>query len=813
MISRRLEMVLGAAVVEVRTRSHEYLTVEHVLYAMCGLEPSRGLLEYCKVDVAVLKTRLEGFFERHLEKIDLPAEGGEIVQTLGVQRVLQRAFRHMHSSGKQMVEVGDILASLFDEEDSYAVCFLRSLGLSRLDILNCLAHGEFKDGEAVKGSGGALRFVVEEQVIGDDDDDDGHYAIEDDEEFLAAYEEAQRGGKKKEKESALQLYATDLTAKAREGKIDPLIGREVEIERTVQVLARRRKNNPLFVGDPGVGKTALAEGLALRLVFGDVPPAFEHARIFSLDMGSLLAGAKYRGDFEERLKAVMGEITEIPHAILFIDEIHTVVGAGSTGAGSMDASNLLKPALASGAVRCIGSTTHEEFRNHFGKDRALLRRFQKIDVREPSPEECLDILKGLREQYEEHHKVRYSLPALKAAVDLSVRYVHDRLLPDKAIDVMDEAGAAARLRRTFKAGASISVPDIERVVARMAQVPPRSVSSSDRDRLRTLDETLRRVVFGQDKAVQVLSRAVLRARAGFGHEQRPMGSFLFYGPTGVGKTELAKRLADALGVNFLRYDMSEYMEKHAVSRFIGSPPGYVGFEQGGQLTEAIRRTPYTVLLLDEIEKAHPDIFNILLQVMDHATLTDNSGSKADFRNVVLIMTSNAGVREMATRNLGFAAPAATDAASKGLKAVERLFSPEFRNRLDAMVPFQSLGQEIMERIVDKFIREVVSSLRDKRVQLEVTDAARVKLAEKGFDPAFGARPLRRVIRGAIEDELAREILFGRLRKGGKVVIDVVIDVVAEADVVEAKAKDADADAIENSLGLRFVYDEERGSEV
>lgn len=769
MIGKRLQAVLNAAVGEVRLRNHEYLTLEHLLYAIAGEEQGRGILEGCGADVTVLRDRLEDFFGTHLES--LPEDMmTEVVQTLGVQRVLQRAFRHIQSSGRSSVEIGDVLAAFFDEDDTYAVYFLKTQGVSRLDVLEYVSHampaGDERDGDAAEGEESATPRV-----------------------------------------DALAQYADDLTAKAREGRVDPLIGREQELERTIQVLSRRRKNNPLYVGDPGVGKTAIAEGLALRIAVGAVPDSFRKAKVFALDMGALLAGTKYRGDFEARLKAVIAELAKQPDAILFIDEIHTIVGAGATSGGSMDASNILKPVLASGTIRCIGSTTHEEYRNHFEKDRALSRRFQKIDIGEPSQEECVEILKGLKEHYEEHHDVRYTLPALRAAVELSARYVNDRLLPDKAIDVIDEAGAALRLRPGVKPRATVTVQDVERVVARMAHVPPRTISSSDRDRLRTLEQDLGRAVYGQEAAVSLVARSVLRARAGFGREDRPTGSFLFYGPTGVGKTELARSLAARLGVAFLRYDMSEYMEKHAVSRFIGAPPGYVGFDQGGQLTEAVRRTPYAVVLLDEMEKAHPDIFNVLLQVMDYATLTDNSGRKADFRNVVLIMTSNAGVREMSTSSIGFTSGGDGDVAAKGRKAVETLFSPEFRNRLDALVPFGSLSPEVMERIVDKFVREVERGLRERRVKLELTGAARKRLAEKGFEPAFGARPLRRVIRTAIEDELARELLFGRLRKGGTVTIDALpLPVRAQGGKRTEGLLPAD------ELGLDFTYQERGGEE-
>jgi ATP-dependent Clp protease ATP-binding subunit ClpA len=572
-------------------------------------------------------------------------------------------------------------------------------------------------------------------------------------------------------EEALEKYAVDLTERARAGSIDPLVGREAELERCIEVLCRRRKNNPLLVGDPGVGKTALAEGLALRIAEGRVPPAFKDVRIFSLDIGAMLAGARYRGDFEGRMKAVVHAIRRIPNAIMFIDEIHTIVGAGATSGSSMDASNLLKPVLASGEVRCIGSTTHEECRNHLEKDRALSRRFQRIDIREPSPDECLAILKGIKGAYEAHHTVRYSPAVLKAIVELSARHVQDRLLPDKAIDVLDEAGAAVRLRLA-KEGAAVAVRDVERIVARMGGIPERSVSAKEKDRLRDLAQDMRAVIFGQDEAVGITVNAIVRARAGLGRENRPSGSFLFYGPTGVGKTEFARQLAELLGIAFLRYDMSEYMEKHAVSRLIGAPPGYVGFDQGGLLTEALRKTPYALVLLDEIEKAHEDIFSVLLQVMDYATLTDNTGRKADFRNVVLIMTSNAGVREMNAASLGFAEAQPEDITKRGLKAVEQTFSPEFRNRLDALVPFKGLSQEFMGRIVDKFLLQMTKGLKDKKLRVTLTPAARDWLAVEGYDPKLGARPLQRVMRAEIEDVLAREVLFGRLARGGGVVVDV-----------------------------------------
>ncbi len=727
MLGKRLEAVLSAAVTEVRKRNHEFLTLEHILFAIVQDEQGRHILVSCGADADALSNRLEVFFSSHLEPLpaDVPTE---VVQTMSVQRVLQRAVVQMQSASKDKVEVGDLLAALFEEEDSYAVYFLRSQGLTRLDVLEYISHSSADDWTEQEGA------------------KDGAAG----------------------KPDALSQFCVDLTARAREGQIDPLIGRAEELERTVQVLARRRKNNPLFVGEPGVGKTALAEGLALRIVDGDVPQSFLEASVYALDMGSLLAGTKYRGDFEARLKAVIKELKDIDEAILFIDEIHTIVGAGATSGGSMDASNILKPVLASGAIRCIGSTTYEEYRNHFEKDRALSRRFQKIDVPEPTTEECLDILKGLKPYYEEHHGVRYTNPAIKSAVELSARYINERFLPDKAIDVIDEAGAAYRLRSANRKRNTITAGDIERVVARMARIPEQRVTSGDRLKLAELEPTLKGMVFGQDDAVDVVCRAIMRSRAGLGRDDRPTGSFLFYGPTGVGKTELAKQLAATLGVQFLRYDMSEYMEKHAVSRLIGAPPGYVGFDQGGQLTDAIRKHPYAVVLMDEIEKAHPDIFNILLQVMDYATLTDNTGRKADFRNVILIMTSNAGAREMAAKPIGFGSNTEVDVASRGLKEVEKAFSPEFRNRLDALVPFQGLSEEIMLGIVDKFVAELEAQMRDKRVRIQLTDAARKRLAALGYDPAFGARPMRRAIRRGLEDDIAREVLFGALQRGGLV---------------------------------------------
>ncbi len=736
MLSKELENVITVAVREVKTRRHEFLTLEHLLYALIQEESGREILISCGADVPGLEQQLERFFLEHMDS--LPGHTtAEVSQTLSVQRVLQRSIIQMQSSGKEKVGVGDLMAAMFEEDDSYAVYYLKSQGVTRLDILQYIAHGMSK-------------------VDGWDPD------------APATTGKPETQGKPK---TALSQFTVDLMEKAHSGEIDPLVGRSSEIERTIQVLTRRRKNNPLFVGDPGVGKTALAEGLALKIVEQQVPDSFGNARIFALDMGALLAGTKYRGDFEARLKSVINELKEIDGAVLFVDEIHTVVGAGSTSGGTLDASNILKPVLASGAIRCIGSTTYEEFKNHFEKDRALARRFQKVEVSEPTVEECIDILKGLKVYYEEHHNVHYTLAAIKAAAELSARHVNDRYLPDKAIDVIDEAGAAYRLKGGTRRGNRITVSDVERIIARMARIPAQRISATDRVRLQDLETDLKGQVFGQDQALDALCKSILRSRAGLVRGSRPMGSFLLYGPTGVGKTEAAKQLAATMGVQFLRFDMSEYMEKHAVARLIGAPPGYVGFDQGGLLTDAVRKSPYAVLLLDEIEKAHPDMFNILLQVMDYATLTDNAGRKADFRHVILLMTSNAGVREMSATSLGFGKSEASDSKHKGLKAVEKAFNPEFRNRLDAIIGFAPLSFEVMERIVDKFIGELEGQVKSKRITLRLTEAARSRLAEEGFDPVFGARPLGRLIQAEIMDVLAHEMLFGRLQKGGVVEID------------------------------------------
>ena len=740
MLSKELESALTAAVNEVKRRNHEFLTLEHLLYAITIEEQGEEILEACGAELEKLRDQLGRFFAENMESLPEGTET-EVIQTLGVRRVLQRAVWQKKAAGKETVEVGDVLAAMFDEEDSYAVYFLRTHDVSRLDVLEFISHGMSarEDWTDVGGDDPVRPDPLE--------------------------------GKPGSKKSPLEEYTVNLTDRAAQGLIDPLIGRESELDRTVQVLSRRRKNNPIFVGDPGVGKTAMAEGLALRVVEGNVPKEFINAEIYGLDMGSLLAGTKYRGDFEARLKGVLTDLKKNRDAILFVDEIHTIVGAGSVSGGSMDASNILKPLLQSGEIRCIGSTTYEEYKNHFEKDRALSRRFQKIEISEPSVDETVAILKGLKPHYEEFHGVNYTHYALKAAAELADRHITDRYLPDKAIDVMDEAGALYKLSGRTRKGDTIKVADIEKVVARMARIPARRLTMSDRARLQNLEDDLSAVVFGQDEAVKALAKSIKRSRAGMRQSGRPVGSFLLTGPTGVGKTELARQLAQTLGIGFLRFDMSEYMEKHAVARLIGAPPGYVGFDQGGLLTEGVRKKPHCVVLFDEIEKAHPDVFNILLQVMDYATLTDNNGRKADFRHVILLMTSNAGAREMAKGAIGFKRDEDSDREGGALKALEKLFSPEFRNRLDATVTFNSLKPPVMERIVDKFIKELNDQLEDRRVSVVLTEAARARLAEMGYDPAMGARPMGRVIQTEIKDLLADELLFGQLTKGGVVTVD------------------------------------------
>ena len=737
LIAKELQASFRQALAEARRRRHEYLTLEHLLLALLKDARSKEVLTACGASLPRLQKRLEEFLDETTERLPDGVEA-DPQQTIGVERVLQRAAVHALSAEQKVIDGGDVLVALFREEDSHALYLLQQEGITRLDLLNFVSHGVSKDeeGEGASSSGGSPH----------EDDEEGANPAKD----------------------PLKAYATDLCEEARAGRIDPLIGREKELERTVQVLCRRRKNNPLYVGETGVGKTAIAEGLALNVVEGKVPAPLKGAKVFSLDMGALLAGTKFRGQFEERLKAVLKAVQAQPNAILFIDEIHTIVGAGATSGGSMDASNLLKPALASGRLRCIGSTTYQEYKSSFERDRALSRRFQKIEVGEPSIEETVLILQGLKSRYEAHHSVVYEPEALRAAVELSAKHLNDRFLPDKAIDVIDEAGAADRLRPEAQRKGKVTPADVEWVISRMAKIPEKTVSASDREQLQNLETELKSVIYGQDPAIHDIVSAIKLARSGLRSAEKPIGSFLFSGPTGVGKTELAKQLAKALGVEFLRYDMSEYSEKHTVSRLIGAPPGYVGFDQGGLLTDAVRKHPYSVVVLDEIEKAHPDLFNILLQVMDHATLTDNNGRKADFRNVVMILTTNAGAREMSAKSLGFGfgASAKMPDTTKAKLAIERTFTPEFRNRLDGWVLFSGLDPETILKVVDKEIRLLQAALTDKKVTLDVTREARSWLAENGYDPAFGARPMARLVDQSIKKKLAEAILFGELREGG-----------------------------------------------
>jgi ATP-dependent Clp protease ATP-binding subunit ClpA len=735
-LSSELEVCLNEAFQSAREARHEFMTVEHLLLAIVATPKVEEILRGCGADSARLGKELDEFIDQTTPRLK-PDDEREVQPTLGFQRVLQRAVFHVQSSGRKEVSVANVLVAIFSEKHSHAAYLLALQDVSRLDVVNFISHGLSKPG-----------------------DEPGQQGEE------PAQPEAEREA---EGGSALEKYATNLNRLAEEGRLDPLIGRKLEIERTIEILCRRRKNNPLYVGEAGVGKTALVEGLARMIVADEVPEVLAGSVVYSLDLGTLIAGTKYRGDFEKRLKAVLTELRKQPGAILFIDEIHTVIGAGAASGGVMDASNLIKPALANGELRCIGSTTYQEFRGIFEKDHALTRRFQKIDVVEPSVEETVQILRGLKARFEEHHGISYDDDALKAAADLAARHINDRYLPDKAIDVIDEAGARQRLKPVAERAGSVDVAQIEDVVARIARIPPKTVSSNDRDVLRNLERNLKLVIYGQDPAIETLSAAIKMSRSGLGDQKKPVGSFLFAGPTGVGKTEVTRQLALVLGVELIRFDMSEYMERHTVSRLIGAPPGYVGFDQGGLLTEAIAKHPHCVLLLDEIEKAHPDVFNLLLQVMDHGTLTDNNGRKADFRHVVIVMTTNAGATEMSRAPVGFVAQ---DNAPDGMEAVRRLFAPEFRNRLDAIVQFGPLDERTIQRVVDKLLVEVEAQLEQKGVALHVEDAARRWIAERGYDPKMGARPMARVIQEHIKRPLAEELLFGRLEKGGHAFVDV-----------------------------------------
>ena len=746
MLSDELRIALGIALERARLAGHEFLTLEHLLHGLLHEPKASDILEACGADLRSLETDLDQVLQG-FERLDPNDEDYEPEQTQAFKRVISRAIVQVQSQGRLPASGADILVAMFSEPESQAVYLLQKQGVTRLDVVAFISHGTRKDGKARTDRGAPVGYGPEAEAPSN-----------------AA--------------KPLEAYTADLNERARQGKIDPLIGRSEELQRTVQILGRRRKNNPLFIGDSGVGKTAIVEGLARKIVEGDVPDALKEVTIYALDMGALLAGTRYRGDFEERLKGVVKALEEDPTSILFIDEIHTMVGAGSTSGGTMDASNLLKPALSSGSLRCIGSTTHEDYRLSFGKDKALARRFQTIDVLEPSPGEAIQILQGLQKRYEEHHGLKYTSEAVEACVKLAVRHINGRQLPDKAIDLMDEVGSAGKLAGLAEVGVSL----VEATVARMARIPPKSVSTEDKDKLRNLDGDLKRVLYGQDKAVDAVVTSIKLARAGIGSPTKPVGSFLFAGPTGVGKTELAKQLAKALGIEFLRFDMSEYMEKHAVSRLIGAPPGYVGFDQGGLLTDGVHKNPHCVLVMDEIEKAHPDIFGILLQVMDNATLTDNNGRKTDFRNVILIMTTNAGAREATSKNVGFGAPPGSDKSEAVLKKV---FPPEFRNRLDAVVMFGGLPEEVILRIVDKFLMELEQQLTEKQVTLSATQPAREFFGKEGFKPEFGAREMSRVIQEHVKKPLAEMILFGELEGGGHAEIDLVDDKV----VIRAKPLD------------------------
>ena len=741
MLSNELEYCLNDAFHQAREARHEYLTVEHLLLAILDTPKVREILRACGADLAKLKQEIKEHIDQSTPRLD-ESEEREVQPTLGFQRVLQRAVFHVQSSGKKEVGVANVLVAIFSEKQSHAVYLLNRQHVARLDVVNYISHG--------------LSKIAEEKATEKEDS-------------------AQTGEGERDGEgggNALEKYTSNLNRLAQEGKIDPLIGRKLEVERTIEILCRRRKNNPLYVGEAGVGKTAIAEGLARLIVEGKVPEVLTDCTIYALDMGSLIAGTKYRGDFEKRLKGVITELKKQPGAILFIDEIHTVIGAGAASGGVMDASNLIKPVLTNGEIRCIGSTTYQEYRGIFEKDHALARRFQKIDVVAPSVSETVEILLGLKSRFEDHHGVKYSNDALKAAAELADRHINERQLPDKAIDVVDEAGARLRLKPIGERETTVEVTHIEDVVARMARIPAKSVSTSDREVLKNLERNLKLSIFGQDKAIEALAASIKMARSGLGDQRKPVGSFLFAGPTGVGKTEVTRQLALVMGVEFLRFDMSEYMERHTVSRLIGAPPGYVGFDQGGLLTEAITKHPHCVLLLDEIEKAHPDVFNLLLQVMDHGTLTDNNGRKADFRHVIIVMTTNAGAADMARPSIGFTQ---SDNATDGMEAIRRLFSPEFRNRLDAVIQFGALDPVTIERVVDKLIVEVEMQLEAKGVQVSLDDAARRWIAEKGYDPKMGARPMARVIQEHIKRPLAEELLFGSLANGGSVRVSVSKD--------------------------------------
>ena len=757
--ARHLEQALHRALALANERSHEYATLEHLLLSLTDDRDAVAVMKACNVDVAALKKSLTDYIETELANL-VTHDGEGSKPTAGFQRVIQRAVIHVQSSGREEVTGANVLVAIFAERESHALFFLQEQDMTRYDAVNYISHGIAKRPGASESR--PPRGASEENNEGEQD------------------KAAAREGDKDKKQSALDAYCVNLNRKAQTGKIDPLIGREAEVMRTIQVLCRRQKNNPLLVGDPGVGKTAIAEGLARKIIKGEVPTVLADATVFALDMGALLAGTRYRGDFEERLKQVMKEIENHPKAIMFIDEIHTIIGAGATSGGAMDASNLLKPALAQGTLRCIGSTTYKEFRQFFEKDRALVRRFQKIDVNEPSIPDAIEILKGLKPYFEDFHKLKYTNEAVKAAVELSARYIHDRKLPDKAIDVIDESGASQMLVPEAKRKKTIGIKEIETTIATMARIPPKTVSKDDATVLQNLSETLKRVVYGQDQAVESLTAAIKLSRAGLRDQEKPIGSYLFAGPTGVGKTEVAKQLAKVLGVEMLRFDMSEYMERHTVSRLIGAPPGYVGFDQGGLLTDGVDQHPHCVLLLDEIEKAHPDLFNILLQIMDHGKLTDHNGKQVDFRNAIIIMTTNAGAADLAKSAFGF-----TRQKREGddLEAINRLFAPEFRNRLDAVISFGQLPKEVIAKVVDKFVMQLEAQLADRNVSIELTDEARDWLVEHGYDETMGARPMARLIQQTIKTPLADEVLFGRLKDGGAVRVMVTWDEIKNTKVI------------------------------